>query len=186
MSSDGGSSRKRKHNAAGAAATDKGHGGGAAAFNNHTNHNSSIQHEVGPTFKVCVYGAGLWVAGQHTSTTSYNCEARTQTALQLRCPAHGDTTMYAGLLGKVIDALAPVTPKLYTQVPGLLVTDHTFRVPLDHSGRVPGHITVFARELVAPVNARRQQPYLLYLQGWSVSQLVCWCAACAVRALQAP
>jgi hypothetical protein len=46
-----------------------------------------------------------------------------------------------------------------------LVTDHTFRVPLDYTGRTPGTINVFAREVVAPVNARRQQPYLLYLQG---------------------
>ena len=45
------------------------------------------------------------------------------------------------------------------------MTDHTFKVPLDHSGNTPGVINVFARELVAPVNARRQQPYLLYLQG---------------------
>jgi len=45
------------------------------------------------------------------------------------------------------------------------VTDHTFKVPLDHSGNTPGTISVFARELVAPANARRQQPYLLYLQG---------------------
>lgn len=51
------------------------------------------------------------------------------------------------------------------QAPGLLITDHTFRVPLDYSGTTPGTINVFCRELVAPVNARRQQPYLLYLQG---------------------
>jgi hypothetical protein len=38
-------------------------------------------------------------------------------------------------------------------------------VPLDYSGKTPGTINVFCRELVAPVNARRQQPYLLYLQG---------------------
>lgn len=46
-----------------------------------------------------------------------------------------------------------------------MITDHTFRVPLDYSGTTPGTINVFCRELVAPVNARRQQPYLLYLQG---------------------
>lgn len=51
------------------------------------------------------------------------------------------------------------------KAPGLLITDHTFRVPLDYSGKTPGTINVFCRELVAPVNARRQQPYLLYLQG---------------------
>jgi hypothetical protein len=50
-------------------------------------------------------------------------------------------------------------------VPGLQVTDHFFKVPLDHSGEQPGEITLFVREVVAPVNARRQQPYLLYLQG---------------------
>lgn len=51
------------------------------------------------------------------------------------------------------------------KVPGLQVTDHFFKVPLDHSGATPGEITLFVREVVAPVNARRQQPYLLYLQG---------------------
>lgn len=54
---------------------------------------------------------------------------------------------------------------LCCQVPGLLVTDHFFQVPLDHSGVTPGDITLFVREVVAPVNARRAQPYLLYLQG---------------------
>eukprot|EP00878_Enallax_costatus_P015140 GHUV01015852.1.p1 GENE.GHUV01015852.1~~GHUV01015852.1.p1 ORF type:complete len:348 (+),score=76.41 GHUV01015852.1:371-1414(+) len=51
------------------------------------------------------------------------------------------------------------------KVTGLLVTDHMFRVPLDYSGQTPGDINLFVRELIAPVNARRQQPYLLYLQG---------------------
>jgi hypothetical protein len=52
------------------------------------------------------------------------------------------------------------------QVPGLIITDHTFKVPLDHSGKVAGEIDLFVREVVAPVNTRRTNlPYLLYLQG---------------------
>lgn len=57
------------------------------------------------------------------------------------------------------------------QVPGLLVTDHFIRVPLDHTGRRPGDITLFVRELVAPANARRPQPHLLYLQGAAAAQM---------------
>lgn len=59
-----------------------------------------------------------------------------------------------------------------TQVPGLIVTDHHFQVPLDHSGQTPGEISLFVRELVSPVNASKQQPYLLYLQGGYSKQIV--------------
>lgn len=51
------------------------------------------------------------------------------------------------------------------KVPGLLATDHVIRVPLDYSGKVPGEINVFVRELVSPGNARRALPAILYLQG---------------------
>ncbi|KAI8467667.1 MAG: Alpha/Beta hydrolase protein [Monoraphidium minutum] len=51
------------------------------------------------------------------------------------------------------------------KVPGLIATDHVLRVPLDYSGRAPGEITVFVRELVSPTNVRRSLPAILYLQG---------------------
>jgi hypothetical protein len=51
------------------------------------------------------------------------------------------------------------------KVPGLIITDHFFKVPLDHSGKADGEINLFVREVVAPNRARRNIPYLLYLQG---------------------
>ncbi|KIY94475.1 hypothetical protein MNEG_13488 [Monoraphidium neglectum] len=51
------------------------------------------------------------------------------------------------------------------KVPGLVATDHVIRVPLDYSGRVPGEISIFVRELVSPSNTRRSLPAILYLQG---------------------
>jgi pimeloyl-ACP methyl ester carboxylesterase len=49
--------------------------------------------------------------------------------------------------------------------PGLVLTDRTFAVPLDH--RVPGgaQIEVFAREVVASDKAAAGLPWLVYLQG---------------------
>jgi len=51
------------------------------------------------------------------------------------------------------------------RVPGLIVSNHIFKVPLDHSGEEPGEIELFVREVTTPVNATRKLPYLLYLQG---------------------
>lgn len=50
-------------------------------------------------------------------------------------------------------------------ISGCVVTDHRFRVPLDYTGRLPGEMDLFVRELVSPSNVRRHLPYLLYLQG---------------------
>ena len=54
-------------------------------------------------------------------------------------------------------------------VPGLNLTDHAFRVPLDHAvGPSGGMIDLFAREAVAAARAGpapRDAPTLLYLQG---------------------
>src|ERR671914_72460 len=50
-----------------------------------------------------------------------------------------------------------------TSIPGLVVREHEFSVPLDH-GRPDGErITVFAREVADPDGPER--PYLLFLQG---------------------
>ena len=49
--------------------------------------------------------------------------------------------------------------------PGVVCTDHTIDVPLDH-GRPDGpRIEVFAREVVAPDRERADLPHLLWLQG---------------------
>ncbi|GAB3483979.1 alpha/beta fold hydrolase [Nocardiopsis coralliicola] len=49
------------------------------------------------------------------------------------------------------------------RLPGLVVTDHTFSVPLDHAAPGGARIPVFAREVAAPGGEDR--PYLLFLQG---------------------
>mmetsp|Transcript_14763 Transcript_14763/g.41571 ORF Transcript_14763/g.41571 Transcript_14763/m.41571 type:complete len:485 (-) Transcript_14763:100-1554(-) len=57
---------------------------------------------------------------------------------------------------------------VHFQVPGLLVTNHEFEVPLDHSSHSDPEgktIMVFAREVVAYSKSQRQLPFLLYLQG---------------------
>jgi pimeloyl-ACP methyl ester carboxylesterase len=48
-------------------------------------------------------------------------------------------------------------------VPGLVLTEHKFSIPLDHSRPEGEHITVFAREVADPDG--RDRPFLLYLQG---------------------
>ena len=52
-----------------------------------------------------------------------------------------------------------------TRLPGLLLTEHEFEVPLDHSAPDGHTITVFAREVVAPRKRDQDLPWLLYLQG---------------------
>lgn len=51
------------------------------------------------------------------------------------------------------------------QLPGLLLTDHTFSVPLDHSQPDGEQISVFARAVTAPGPAAQSLPWLLFLQG---------------------
>ncbi|MFE3174085.1 alpha/beta fold hydrolase [Amycolatopsis sp. NPDC059090] len=49
------------------------------------------------------------------------------------------------------------------RVPGLVLTEHEFSVPLDHSRPEGAKITVFAREVADPDGLDR--PFLVYLQG---------------------
>lgn len=48
-------------------------------------------------------------------------------------------------------------------VPGLVLTEHEFRIPLDHDDPDGDRITVFAREVADPDG--RDLPYLVFLQG---------------------
>jgi pimeloyl-ACP methyl ester carboxylesterase len=48
-------------------------------------------------------------------------------------------------------------------VPGLVLTEHEFDVPLDHARPDGDRITVFAREVADPDG--RERPFLVYLQG---------------------
>ena len=52
-----------------------------------------------------------------------------------------------------------------SRLPGLVVTDHEFRLPLDHARPDGDRITVFAREVVAPSRAKDDLPWLVFFQG---------------------
>ena len=52
-----------------------------------------------------------------------------------------------------------------TRVPGLVLKEHTFPVPLDHARPDGPTIDVFAREVVAAGRERESLPWLLFLQG---------------------
>ena len=51
------------------------------------------------------------------------------------------------------------------RLPGLVLTDHEFSVPLDHDRPGGEQITVFAREAVAPGREDDDLPWLVFLQG---------------------
>ncbi len=52
-----------------------------------------------------------------------------------------------------------------SRLPGLVLTDHEFAVPLDHARPDGPQITVYAREVVAPRREHDDLPWLLFLQG---------------------
>ncbi|MET7967593.1 alpha/beta fold hydrolase [Micromonospora sp. NPDC005305] len=49
--------------------------------------------------------------------------------------------------------------------PGTVITDHSFRVPLDHADPAGERIEVYGREVVAAGRERESLPWLLFLQG---------------------
>ena len=51
------------------------------------------------------------------------------------------------------------------KIPGLILTEHDFTVPLDYTDIDKGKITVFAREVVAAGKEDKDLPWLLFLQG---------------------
>ncbi len=53
--------------------------------------------------------------------------------------------------------------QLTVRVPGLVLTEHEFEVPLDHDRPDGEQITVFAREVADPTG--RDRPFLVYLEG---------------------
>lgn len=57
---------------------------------------------------------------------------------------------------------SPFAAPVY-RVPGLIATERTFSVPLEHDAPLGERISVFAREVRAPGGERR--PWLVYLQG---------------------
>jgi pimeloyl-ACP methyl ester carboxylesterase len=56
-------------------------------------------------------------------------------------------------------------PLITHRLPGLVLTDHEFRIPLDHSRPDGEQVTVFAREAVAPGKEQAELPWLVFLQG---------------------
>jgi pimeloyl-ACP methyl ester carboxylesterase len=51
------------------------------------------------------------------------------------------------------------------RLPGLMLTDHDFQVPIDHSQPDGARLTVFAREVVALDKAQANLPWLVFFQG---------------------
>jgi len=52
-----------------------------------------------------------------------------------------------------------------SRLPGLVLTDHTYDVPLDHAAPDGPRIEVYAREVVSPRRETDDLPWLLFLQG---------------------
>jgi pimeloyl-ACP methyl ester carboxylesterase len=51
------------------------------------------------------------------------------------------------------------------RIPGLVLTDHRFDVPLDHTQPGGACIEIYAREIVAPQREQEDLPWLVFLQG---------------------
>ncbi|HEX5688638.1 MAG TPA: hypothetical protein VFX76_01475, partial [Roseiflexaceae bacterium] len=51
------------------------------------------------------------------------------------------------------------------RLPGLLLTDHVFGVPLNHAAPDGEQIEVFAREVVAADKRNEELPWLVFFQG---------------------
>jgi len=51
------------------------------------------------------------------------------------------------------------------RIPGLILTDHQFAVPLDYARPDGEQITVFAREVIAPGKEDAELPWLVFFQG---------------------
>lgn len=51
------------------------------------------------------------------------------------------------------------------RIPGLVLSEHWFRVPLDHGRRGGEEVEIFARELVSPRREEARLPWLVFFQG---------------------
>ncbi len=63
------------------------------------------------------------------------------------------------------DAPAAASATSTYRLPGLLLTDHVFTVPLDHDAPAGEQIGLFVREVAATDKRAADLPYLLFLQG---------------------
>ncbi len=55
--------------------------------------------------------------------------------------------------------------KQIVRIPGLVITEHEFMVPLDYSDQKGSKIKIFAREIAAPDKEDTSLPWLVFLQG---------------------
>ena len=51
------------------------------------------------------------------------------------------------------------------RLPGIVLTDHEFKVPLDHTQPDGERIDVFGREVVASAKEKSDLPWLVFFQG---------------------
>ncbi len=51
------------------------------------------------------------------------------------------------------------------RIPGLVLTDHTFTLPIDYTHPNDGTLTVFAREVMSPDHEHDDLPWLVFFQG---------------------
>jgi len=63
-------------------------------------------------------------------------------------------------------SLAPAIPEMYV-VPGVVVIERFFAVPLDYFDEAKGSIQIFARQCVSLARQKQmdQLPFMVYLQG---------------------
>jgi hypothetical protein len=67
---------------------------------------------------------------------------------------------------KINPALSPAMPEMYV-VPGVVVIERSFTVPLDYFDESQGTIQIFARHCVGLARQKQmeQLPFMVYLQG---------------------
>jgi len=57
----------------------------------------------------------------------------------------------------------------WTALPGLVVRDHTFELPLNHAVPEGESVEVYGREVVQPSKRDAKLPWLVFLQGGRVA-----------------
>src|SRR5690242_13162360 len=105
------------------------------------------------------------VIPDHSLRRHYPEQVRRSVAPHIRGPATLSARSVRAPAVDACDATSPVPSLLMTEtrIPGLVLIDHEFDLPLDHARPDGPRLTVYAREAAAPDG--RDRPWLLYLQG---------------------
>src|SRR5256885_3184827 len=104
-----------------------------------------------------------------TASSVFTCSARLPCcwafAMHMACRRSEEHTSELQSPCNLVCRLLLEKKKLTTTIRtrGLVLTEHEFSVPLDHSRPDDDRITVFAREVADPDGLQR--PYLVFLQG---------------------